>query len=327
MLHVHGGSIVLEKLRAAGLPGRFLEWCDVLCQGPMPAAVSRDEWREVRASFLDREYGPQDGRPAGRRLEEQDAALEAARDADDIVLWFSADWFCQTILACLLARLGASGRVSVVCVGSWPGVDDGRSCTLAHMPDAALREAFERRVPVDVDLVRDAHRVWDALRSPDPRTVARLAAEPLAALPFAREGLRRHLAELPAPRSGLNRTERSVLEAVDAKPRKAIDLFPIVADRESRKWITDTVFAAALRRLAAAPAPLVRLTPADDLRGALSPERLRVAVEPTRLARPVLAREKDWMAHADVDRWVGGVHLTPDNLWRWDEETEKLTAP
>lgn len=42
MIHVHGGSALLDKLGAAAIPGERLEWCDVLCQGPTPAGLAPD---------------------------------------------------------------------------------------------------------------------------------------------------------------------------------------------------------------------------------------------------------------------------------------------
>jgi hypothetical protein len=51
------------------------------------------------------------------------------------------------------------------------------------------------------------------------------------------------------------------------------------------------------------PAPLVRETD---------------VVEITAAGRSVLAKEADAIDLNGIDVWYGGVHLTPDNLWRRD---------
>ncbi len=350
MLHVHGGTIVLDKLRAAGLPGEFLEWVDVLCQGPTPAGDDPAAWLDVRGAFLDAAYG-REGGPARARLAAQDAALAAALAAhDEIVLWFSADWFCQAILVCLLAtRLappsplsrqgegdrgrgtpgdGGRGpapgaRASLISVSSYPGVDDGRGCTLAFLSDAQLGEQFARRAPLSPDVAAAGRRAWDGLCAPDPRALEATLASGLDALPFAARGLARHLREFPALGTGVNRTERHVLEALRDGPHDAAALFPLVTEREERRWITDLMFAHVLRGLAAGARPLVTLDATRPLDRALRPptaDAFRAArVALTAAGRDVLDGSLDWVAAAGIDRWVGGVHLTPENDWRWDE--------
>ena len=361
MLHVHGGSVLLDRLRTAGVPGAFLEWCDVLCQGPTPAAVTATEWRDVRARFLDDASGPHGN--VHERLVAQDAALaRGLAEHDEVVLWFSADWFCQAILLCLLARLeadstsplprqgeGDRGRgwherdetgawrerdettapraiVSLVSIGEHPGTTE-RGCVLAFLSADQLHEQLRARVPVTTAHTRLARRAWDALCAPSPTAIADLLREPMTQLPFALEGLARHLRELPATGSGLSRTERHVLEAVAERPRSAMDLFPTVAAREDRQWITDTVFAHVLRGMAAGRAPLVTLDPPDASRPVTADGLRHRQVAITAIGRDVLEGRSDWIALAGIDRWVGGVHLTEDRAWRWDEEAAVLHAP
>jgi hypothetical protein len=293
----------------------------------------------------------------------QDAALaRGLAEHDEVVLWFSADWFCQAILLCLLARLddrsasplprqgeGDRGRgwherdetgawrerdettapraiVSLVSIGEHPGVAE-RSCVLAFLSADQLHEQLRARVPVTAELTRLARRAWDALCAPSPAAIVDLLREPMTLLPFAREGLARHLRELPAAGSGLSLTERHVLEAVAERSRTAMDLFPAVAAREERQWITDTMFAHVLRGLAGGPAPLVTLDPPDALRPPTADGLRRTQVAITAVGRDVLAGRSDWIALAGIDRWVGGVHLAPDNAWRWDDAAGTARGP
>jgi hypothetical protein len=41
---------------------------------------------------------------------------------------------------------------------------------------------------------------------------------------------------------------------------------------------------------------------------------------PTVLGRRVLAGDADWLEDHAIDRWIGGVHLVPSNVTRWDDD-------
>jgi hypothetical protein len=62
--------------------------------------------------------------------------------------------------------------------------------------------------------------------------------------------------------------------------------------------------------LCAQPAPL--LSPLDG------------GYDTTVLGRRVLAGDADWLEHQPLDRWIGGVHLSAEQSWRWDEASERV---
>jgi hypothetical protein len=329
MIHVHGGSALLEKLRAAMVPGEFLEWCDVLCQGPTPAGLAPDAWRATRAAFL-RESGPAlDGKDAALSLAAQDAALEGALSQDEMVLWFGPELFCQAILLYLLNWLGQRRdalprRVSLVCVGEYPGVDDRRSCTPAFLSPDQLHDVFARRETVGDEQFDLAREAWTAFTGASPLAVADVAATGTAALRYLAPALRRHLEELPATDTGLNRTERGILEALDARDSDFSELQSLCQEGEERRWLTDVILWDVLRRLAAGRAPLVSLPP--DAAPAWPPPR-GAPIRITPMGRDVLLGRRDWIAENGIDRWVGGVHLERGNVWRWEREGGHVVPP
>ena len=306
MRHIHGGSILLEHLRTAGLPGGFLEWGEVLCQGPTPAGLAPEAWSAARGAFLG--VSPE-------RLAAQDRTLDAAAVAEDeLVLWFGPELFCQAILIALLARLDAlpdrRARISLVCIGSYPGVTDHGSCTVSHLDSAQLREVFAGRQEVTREQRDVARRAWEAWCAPEPTDLARLARTPLPALPFLQAALRRHLEEFPARGTGLSRNEGQVLAALAGTEKTFGELFPAVQRTEERRWLTDVMLQDLLSDLAGARVPLV----------AQAEERFRV----TEAGRRVLAGTEDAVALNGIDRWIGGVHLTPDRCWRRESRTGEL---
>ena len=49
--------------------------------------------------------------------------------------------------------------------------------------------------------------------------------------------------------------------------------------------------------------------------------------ELTALGRRVLAGDADWLETHPIDRWIGGVHLTPEQVVRWDEDAAAFVTP
>jgi len=332
MLHIHGGSNLLDMLRAAGLPGGFLEWSESLCDGPTPAGLAPDAWRATRAAFLDTAYGRIDGRGALERLVAQDRDLDrAAALEDEIVLWFGPDLFCQAILAALLDRFAATppaGRLSLICIGTYPGVDDRRSCTPAFLSSQQLRDVFEHRDPIRPGQLALAREIWTAWQAPIPEPLAAIATRDTAALPYLGDGIRRRLEEFPWTSDGLSRTERAVLAVLQAGERAFIQLFPVVTEQEERCWITDVMLQWRLRRLVTSPTPLVATVaeapPVDALAPVSGRDALQLRFRLTPAGQEVLEGKRDAIATNGIDTWIGGVHLTGENLWRWNAGTRRL---
>jgi hypothetical protein len=318
MIHIHGGSVLLETIARAGIPGDRLEWSDVLCQGPTPGGLTNDAWYDVRARFLTSAYGPGE-HDVRRSLAAQDAGLERARAHDEIVLWFGPELFCQAIFVRLLdhfaARPPTKTRLALVSVDRYPGVDDRRACTLGALSGDQLRALYERRPGVTSQQLALGQRAWRAMTAPTPESLVALLREDTSALPYLGAALRRLLAELPDA-TGLSRTERLILDALAAGPRTGFDLFVLANEPEPRRWITDTILLANLRRLADGPTPLV------ELQGNGKP--LGQTARRTDAATAVLAG-RDAVEMRGVDRWVGGTHLTTHNVWRWDDARATLT--
>jgi len=254
-VHVHGGSALLAQLGRARIAGYRVDWSEVLCDGPTPGAVDRDAWYDLRAAHLAASFAPDAYDAVRERLVEQDRALAAMAVSTEIVLWFGPELFCQVLLLRLAAWLhGRSARASLVGPGDLPGRP---GCSVGQMSDAELVAAFAARVPLDEQATGLAARAWAAYTSAQADALAAFVAETeatggFAPLPYLADALRRHLAERPDA-AGLALSERLILQALaDGAPEP----FAAVAAAEARPWLTDTLFAAALRRLASGSAPL-----------------------------------------------------------------------
>ncbi|UBU08627.1 hypothetical protein [Nonomuraea gerenzanensis] len=318
-LHISNGDCT--DLAGTGLARHIVYWRDVLHEGPVPA-VGRAELRRVRASFL--VAADADDHGEGMRMfEERDAAVVAHRDGE-YVLWFEADLYDQLQIVealSLLAELEVpADRVTLICIGEHPGIarfgglGELRPDQLAELP---ATRACATLTPAALDL---ATRAWAAFRAPVPDGLPAIAAARSTELRFLGEAFDRLSREYPSTRDGLSLTERRILAAA-AQESTAGDVFVRASAREARPYLGDCWCYAAIDRLAGAPHPLLRTVPGNVPTGPASTVSLTAA------GARVLAGEADHVTLNGVDRWIGGVHLTGQDVrWRWDEGRECLTG-
>jgi hypothetical protein len=339
-LHVANGTCTTGLIHEAGLPGTLSVWADVLHDGPVPAGLSDEELLPIRAKFL---AGSADGEgeaaDLAAGLKRWRAVIQDTSAYDELVLWFEHDLFDQLNLIQLLALIGqrplVGKRVSLICIGSFPGRD--RFKGLGELTPAELAPLLDTRQPVTEAQYALATRAWDAFRASDPRVLDALvrgvaaahdargdaggdtgdtgdtggvADAGMSALPFLEAALRRHLEEFPWTTDGLSRTERRLIELAAAGPIVFADAFPRVHEGETAFYIADGALLDVIERLAALAPPLVVSGNAITL---------------TDTGRAVLAGELDRVSHCGIDRWLGGVHLNGRcATWRWNPETQRI---
>ena len=319
-LHVTNGDCAADVLRMSGVTGEITLSADVLHEGPTPAGLLPERWRKVRARYL-AECGYADYDAALARLTEWDHALESYRSYDEVVLWFEHDLFDQLLLVRLLDWFGARdlgrSRLSLICIGAFPGVEPFHG--LGQLGPEQMASLLDRREPVTERQTFLARHAWRAFCSPEPIGIEVALRRDTSALPFLAAALQRHLEEFPWTRDGLSRTERQALLAVDAGYDTFEPLFRAVQALEESPYLGDTSLLHILRRLAASPMPLLRLEPGPGG----SARNPRVSLTAT--GRDVLAGRGDWVHLHGIDRWLCGVHLHGrESQWRWDGERNRL---
>ena len=318
-LHVTNGDIVVDLLRRAGLADGALAWADVLHEGPVPGGLDDEGLRRERAGFIAGADGA-DAAEVLRRFEERDRAL-AAGIGGEYLLWFEADLYDQLQIAQILAGLRelgvAPGRVTLVCIGEYPGI--AHFGGLGQLEPGQLPGLLDAATPLTTEALDLGAAAWAALRAPDPGGLGRIAASRSPELRFLGEAFDRLAREYPSTRDGLSLTERRILAATPADGATAGTVFTRLGEREARPYLGDLFAFRIMDRLATARVPLLELHPPGDAVTAAT--RLR----PTPAGTRVLRGETDHVALNGVDRWVGGVHLRGDRpSWRFDEGTESV---
>jgi hypothetical protein len=310
VLHVTNGDSVAVPLSQSALGGEALAWRDAYHEGPVRSG-ERSRLIDARAAFLSScGWGDEDA--IRDDLLARDARFVAAlREGREIVLWFEHDLYDQLQLVDVLALAGETGfdpeQLELIEIGAFAGRPGFRG--LCELTVAELESLWPQRRAVTDEDTAGAQRAWEAVRRADPRGLAGVRLDPPPSRPFLAAALGRLLEELPDVDDGLSRTERQLLELLDDGPLLTGALFVASQDREEAPFHGDAWILRTLAELT----PLVSLTEGS--------------AEITDTGRRVLAGGDDRIEVLGVDRWVGGTHLVPGAVWRWDADALALVAP
>ncbi len=319
MLIITNGDSAVEALRAAGIEAEYLPWRAVLHDGPIPEGLDLSALSSVRATYL-ASLGWGEESKIKADFTERNSALEEFRRHSEVLLWFEHDLYDQLQLLQILdwfsRRARPDTRLTLICEAEF----------VAQSPARRLEELFDRRGEVPPTTLEMGWRAWAAVRSPTPQRSAALLESGDEGLPFVQAALLRFLEEYPAPGTGLARSERQILESLLPEPLPVSMLFHQVGCREEAAYLGDWSFWHQLRILADDAQPLIRRE-GDSLRP-VDPSQPGSWREGdwaiTQLGKEVLAGRQDRVRLLGMNKWLGGVHLRPGNIWRWDPQKGRV---
>ncbi len=332
-LIITNGDVAVERLRDANLAGQILPWQDMLHDGPVPASDTLDEVSDVRAEFLSEALGlPQD--EVRINFARRDGLVDIHSAYNEVELWFEHDLYDQLQLIQLLhyfahepERMG----LFLVQANTYLGVLD---------PDA-IKALKSRRKPVTALQLETARDAWQAFTAPTPTALAAFATGRHDALPHLAPALQRLLAELPAPHTGLSLTEERILEQLVDGPRKVAHVFAAVNAMDEAQFLADLPFFLRLDGLAFAHEPLVSglpfscndcgsmaFTQEDGSSSELAYRAYAGAeISLTKAGTAALRGKFDHASENGIERAIGGFHLMPGAMWRYDRARSELVAP
>ncbi|HUR82086.1 MAG TPA: hypothetical protein VM733_15075 [Thermoanaerobaculia bacterium] len=294
MIHIHNGDVVAQLASRSGIPGEHVAYRESLVTG---AIVPGEEWIESRSRALSTRYNEDLLRTRTGVLEQEQFLDDAPSRGEEIVLWFEHDLFCLVHLIHLLQRLG-SARLSVV----W--------CPkpLSENGERELDLLFESRSAVTPSMMQTARDAWRAYTSPDADALNPWLERDTPELPFLREGFTLHASRFPSTRNGLGALEQHALELIATGTNDFASLFDVLSSRVPRYGFGDAEVWQILQGISWCAVPLITLNG--------TPPKAILTITPAGMN--VIGAEVDNLAVNDPDTWLGGVHLTKENVWRFD---------
>jgi len=335
-LHITCGDVAADILRKSTVPGDVQVWMEIFIEGPVPGNVSEEEWRRVRAEFIRTQYFTTMSIEAALQgADDRYDSLEKAKNYDEVILWFDACMFDQTLMIHLIDRLAkidfGETKLSLICAGECQGFDLFNG--FGELTPEQMAPFFDTRHEISQTEIKLAGDAWKAFSSDNPLDIEKLIAVDCSALPYLANALKRFLQKYPSMKNGLNRTQNQIMKAVSTGATGLVDIFSAVSKMEERPFMGDTSFWQIIHDLAAAPFPLLDVKGPEKLDVLSKVDRERSASQElcqwevciTDVGRKVLNNEEDFIKRNGIDCWLAGVHLQGrDAQWRWDDARQKL---
>ncbi len=302
-------------MQKAQLPGDFLPWRDVLHEGPVPKDLSLDELSKVRAEYIAGQ-GWGNFNSVHQNFKERDLQLKSSTEYDKIILWFEHDLYDQLQILQILdwcsQQQGIKDSLSMICTDNY----------LGEQTTEQVQSLLVHEQKVTDEQLRLARTAWTAFRDDTPKPWQQLLEADTAVLPYLNAAVLRLLQEYPSGMNGLSCTAQKALEIIAGGESSPVKIFVRYQMTEEQRFLGDASFWNILNSFLDVHTPLLKLSKGKRLEMAsIADQRLTI----TDTGKAVLAGEKDWLGMQELDCWIGGVHLSPGNLWRWDQVTHSLS--
>ena len=314
ILNITNGDCAVEIMKTANIPGTFLPWRDVLHDGPVPAGLTLEALSEVRANFIiDRGWGTPEN--IKRDFIERDNTLKLFETYEKVILWFEHDLYDQLQILQILDWFDQNrpkdSSLSIICVDKYLGMlSPEEMATLYQYEEPVTEKHFEL-----------SKKAWSAFRADTPEQWAALLKVDTTTLPFLEGAILRLLEEYPNCTNGLSRTAQQALKIISQGEKRPGRVFGAFQDTEERKFMGDSSFWEILNQLLDSSPPLLELPEGKEL---TLPTNSDQELTITPQGEEVLSGKRNWLELMQIDNRIGGVHLTPDNIWCWDSAAKRI---
>ena len=314
ILNITNGESAVSLMKEANIPGTLLPWNDVLHEGPLPSDLSLDELSKVRAKFIvERGWGEPES--VSSLFSKRDSELKNINKYDKVILWFEHDLYDQLqiiqILDWFYENPPKGIQLSIICTDRY----------LGKLTPDDIKGLIQHEEQITEAHLKLSNQAWAALRSNTPIKWCELLNIDTTVLPFLEGAVLRLLEEFPSNKNGLSRTAEQALRIISNGERFPGRVFGRNQQLEERVFLGDSSFLLVLRELLESETPLIVLSEGKAL-SSLTTRDQELAITPVGL--DVLAGRVNWLEVSNINRWIGGVHLKPSNIWCWNSSTRTV---
>lgn len=297
ILHITNGDCAVEVMKKAGIPGQLLPWRDVLHEGPVREATDLAALSRIRARYLSERFdNAGDFAAIHQSFVERDTTFARAERYDQVILWFEHDLYDQLqliqILAYLPRELVLAGKIQLICTDDYLGL----------LTPEQMTQLQNIAQPVTGEQQQLAMRTWQAFCDNSPLKLQQLWATDISLLPYLSKAILRLFEQYPQHPHGLCRVSHTILILLNDHEDALRSLFERYQHTETERFLGDSSFELMLQALVKADL----VSQIGDI----------FAIEDS--GRQVIDGKNNILHTFAVERWIGGVHLSHNNLWCWD---------
>jgi len=302
ILNIINGDACINIMKEANIEGDFLPWSDFLHEGSVPEKLTLEELSIIRAKFIS-EYGLGEFSELYKRFKERDKQLKRYREYKRVVLWFEHDLYDQLQLLQLLDWFATKELNDIELILIYT------SNYLGESTPQQIKKMLHYAIEVTPQQLKLAQEAWSAFRESKPKRWFKLLEKPTSILPFLKPAILRMLEEFPSIKNGLSRTEYQTLLVISNGIDDAQDIFEKCQSFEERKFMGDVIFWKILNNF-------------ENYNIIKRDINNKLTISP--LGRELLDSKRFWFDIMPLDRYIGGCHLSLENLWCWDIPNKTL---
>ena len=212
-LHITNGDDLAEKVKSLGVPGEYIIWREMLCEGPTSMEVGDEEFLNLRQNFLQRSYGISKEEYEDKFVAELEK-LAVINNYDEVVLWFEFDLFSHmNMLALISFLLQKKKNEPLFLVCSKKLREEDEMAPLVELPKKNLKKHYDKRFHLTEDDISTAQLIWELYCGTKPK---RLASEitRTSNFEYLSSSIRAHIERFPSTTTGLNTLEVNVLKLI-----------------------------------------------------------------------------------------------------------------
>ncbi|TYB76333.1 DUF1835 domain-containing protein [Bizionia myxarmorum] len=207
-LHITQGQSLTQILQDLDIPGTYLTWQEMLCEGPTPVQVDSQRFFDTRSEFLKEAY---DIEVNDEEIKSEIRILDNPEAFSEIVLWFTYDLFCHINLLGVIKLLQEKNiklPLYLVCSGRISGETNLKGLT--ELTQDQLLNHYESKVLLKQEDVELARSVWHIYCGKDHNLLKPYIVKKSAFL-YLNSCLKAHLKRFPDLKNGLSTLEENIL--------------------------------------------------------------------------------------------------------------------
>ena len=198
-------------------------------------------------------------------------------------------------------------KVDIIEVSTYPGRE--RFIGLGQLPPEALRALWNSRKKVSIEHITVATELWRAFCSKSPLKLAEYYHKVDQDLfPNIRTVIFRHLQELPHIDSKLGLVECLTIDILKGAKEglEFSELFKRYMKLEPLVYLGDLMYWTLIKPLTEGSEPILQVQKSENENWYNN----RISLSKSTHNWPSIIK----------DKWIGGIHLTPNNFWTWDHQ-------
>ena len=295
-LNIINGDACINIMKEAYIEGDFLPWKDFLHEGSVPKGLTLEELSIIRANFIS-EYGLGEFSEIYKNFKERDNQLKNYKSYQRVVLWFEHDLYDQLQLLQLLDWFATQElnniELTLIYTNNYLGESSPQQ----------IKKMLHYAIKVTPKHFKLAQEAWSAFRESTPKKWFKLLKKSTSILPFLQPTILRLLEEFPNTKNGLSRTEYQALLVISNGIYDAHDIFEKSQSFEERKFMGEVIFWKILNNF-------------ENYNIIKRDIHKKLTITP--LGKELLDGKHFWFNIMPLDRYIGGCHLSLENLWCWD---------